>query len=195
MRGRDAPSVTKLHSSTLLTLILGNPSTPALSQEIVNPLPNPVSTPPPAQVPPPPVPTPPGADVASQLQGNTQPARDEDVPMYSQMAERASSPRMEDVASSQDIQGGVADADGEDEDDPSSARHDHPAQKESGPDGSSFTHMPLSIFSPRFLPPSPFLHTLSSHSQIQSITISTPPLFAQVRPSSISFSLTFPLLT
>ena len=153
MRGRDTPSVTKLHSSTSLTLIIGDPSTPALSQEIDIPLPNPVSTPPSAQVPPPPTQTPPGADVASQRQVNAQAARDEDVPMFSQMAERASSPRMEDVASSQDIQGDAADADGDDEDDPSSGRHNHPAQKESGQDGSSFTHMPLSVFSPHFLPP------------------------------------------
>ena len=146
----NAPSVTKLHSSTLLTLIIGDPSTPTLSQEIDIPLPNPVSTPPSAQIPPPPTQTPPGADIASQRQGNTQPAGDEDVPMPSQMAERTSSPRMEDVVSSQDIQGGAADADGKDEDEgkdaPSSRRHNHPARKKSGPDGSSFTHMPLSVF-------------------------------------------------
>ena len=151
-----------------------------------------------AQVPPPTTQTPPGADVASQRQGNTQPAGDEDVPMPSQMAERASPPRMEDVSSSQDIQGGAADADadGDDEDDPSSGRHNHPARKESGPDGSSFTHMPLSVFSPRFLPPSqfpPYLVPTLAHSQIQSITISSPPLFAQVRP--FPFPLPFPSLS
>lgn len=169
-------AVTRLSSQNctvpLISLYIGNASSLPLSQEIVDPLPIPVPTPPPAQVPRPTPPTPPGADVATQRADTAQAAEDEDFPMSSLMAHRASSPRLQDVASSQDIQG--ADAVGEVES--STGGNKRRARKQSGPDGTSSRICTY---------PSP-LHLIPA-SSLPSLCISFHPLPVPTLPDSTDY--------
>ena len=196
---RPCAAVTRLQSHNctvpLTSSFIASSSRFTLSQEIDQPLSQPVPTPPSAQVPPRQQQTPPGADVATQRSVAALLTQDPDVPMSSLTAYRASPPRLEDVASSQDI----LDPDADGDDDPSTASRVPPPRAGSALDGSSF---PLLGFSPSLRsPPSRSHHLLSPHpspphSQTPWITTNSTPLFTLVRSlllfPSISYSLPLP---
>ena len=145
---RQRDSLILSHNCTVsltFSFIAGSSRFPSSSQEIDQPLSQPVPTPPSAQVPPRQQQTPPGADVATQRSVATPLTQDPDVPMSSLTAYRASPPRLEDVASSQDI----LDPDADGDDDPSTASRVPPPRVGSALDGSSF---PLLGFSPPCAP-------------------------------------------